>query len=721
MLQATRTATLTVGILGAFVAAPARAAVHYVDATSGAGGNTTLADGSVFSPPVNGATGADNQWKKRTGFGQSGTVYEAGEPGATEDAPRLKTTLTGLIPGESYAIYAYFWSANSSAWRIRLSLADEAGDLPGWVGNDNINSDLQHAPPINQHADGIDIYTVRPLLAAADMNGFEDTGHFTGSVLVSEEDRDMYEAYLGSAVADASGEIAVYVDDLPSSAFGERTWYDGVGYELAPPPPPPYTPGPLTTLTDTAAAPNGAWSWYEDERAVIDAAHPDGPILLASSVSAAPNSDAESGDIDLLWLNLVTGAKGAVELHDRLERDDHDSAGLWVRPDGRYVAAYARHITDPYTRWRVSTNPHDPTAWDPEQTFTNGAGATYNNLYYLPNDAGGAGRLYNFTRTVNFDPNILISSDHGSSWSYGGKLLTEGGGGDRPYVKYTTDGNAIHFVATERHPRNYENSIYHGMIVDGTAYNEAGAVVDGNVFDGAGQPPSAFTRIFQTGRVIDGLVMRRAWTIDMAIANNRPAAIITARVDDYDGDHRFLYARHNGRSWVIRPLAQAGAFLYAAENDYTGLAALDTQDPSVVVISTPIDPRTGETTRMYELYRGETDDLGTTWRWTALTAHSTVDNLRPVIPAYDGDVRVIAWLRGQYRSYVYWDTEVVVHQEIRPDRLDFGCVGGPGVTTPPAGCSDIQFAVLDSDDDGDVDLEDAARFQARYTALYGAE
>src|SRR5262249_38368208 len=73
--------------------APANPIITYVDATSGAGGNTTLADGSTFSPPLNGTTGADNNWEQRTVFGSSGNIFEAGGE-ASENAPELRTTIS---------------------------------------------------------------------------------------------------------------------------------------------------------------------------------------------------------------------------------------------------------------------------------------------------------------------------------------------------------------------------------------------------------------------------------------------------------------------------------------------------------------------------------------------------------------------------------------------------------------------------------------------------
>ena len=214
--------------------------------------------------------------------------------------------------------------------------------------------------------------------------------------------------------------------------------------------------GTMFTLTGSSTAPNGSYCWYQDERVIIDDTDPSNTLLLLSSVSAGLSP--ESGDVDLLWRNLDTGLQGDFELHNQLQQDDHDSAALYLRPDGRYVAAYAKHTSDVYSRYRVSTNPHDPTSWGAELTVSNINNATYNNVYYLPDDNGGSGRLYNFTRADNWDPTVHVSYDQGSSWTHTGKLLTQGGTGDRPYVRYTSDGEKIHFIATEEHPRDFPNS-----------------------------------------------------------------------------------------------------------------------------------------------------------------------------------------------------------------------------------------------------------------------
>ena len=411
-------------------------------------------------------------------------------------------------------------------------------------------------------------------------------------------------------------------------------------------------------LTNSPDSPNGGWCWYQDERALVDQQTEDGPLLIVSSVSAG--TGAERGDIDLHWRNLQTGEQGTFELDDQLEQDDHNVAALYIRPDGRYLAMWARHNSNPNTYWRISERPHDPTAWGPINTLDNGAGTTYNNVYFLPDDRDGQGRLYNFTRARNFDPNVQVSDDQGTTWQYAGKLLTEGQGGDRPYVRYASDGKRIHLMTTDRHPRNFANSIYHGYVQDGALYDSRGDLMDPSILDAKGVAPSKLTCVFENGTTIDGVTMNRAWTISLEMdAQGQPVGIFTTRAEDSNQDHRFFYARFDGSAWQIHQMAKAGGYLYEREDDYTGLAAIDPDDTSVVYISSDIDPRSGDETKHYEIYRGKTTDLGATWQWSPITQNSTVDNLRPIVPAFSRDQTVLLWLRGELKTYTDYTTEVI--------------------------------------------------------------
>ncbi len=197
------------------------AAVLYVDATSGAGGNTTLAGGAAFTPPLNvNPTGLDNNWEERTPFGSSGNIFESGgeTPGFDENAPALRTTITGLTPGQQYQVYAFFWEPTSTNedWNLRAGLTAPATDT---------SLTLYSSPDATA-----ELGSTGAGLASA-------LTYSTPPTIFLESSRDLRAAQLGIAVANGAGTLAVFVDDrTANTTVNQRAWYDGVGVEAVPEP-----------------------------------------------------------------------------------------------------------------------------------------------------------------------------------------------------------------------------------------------------------------------------------------------------------------------------------------------------------------------------------------------------------------------------------------------------------------------------------------------------
>jgi SAM-dependent methyltransferase len=419
--------------------------------------------------------------------------------------------------------------------------------------------------------------------------------------------------------------------------------------------------GKLIVLND-----NGGWSWFEDERAIIDEA---AGKLLVSSVANRNGTGGRlrDGDVEVAALDLNTGDVERFTLSDALEADDHNSAALWRRPDGRYLAVYSKHSRDQFTRYRISQRPGDGAKWEAEQTVENGGGTTYSNLHFLSNRRNNS-LLFNFTRTRLLDPHVIVSGDNGLTWTGGGRLLkwpkpagTEkftGSDGGRPYLKYASNGvDEIHFIATEDHPRAYDNSLYHGVVRGRKVYDSLGNVIDGELFDSIASRPDHFTPLFDT----DNSPLAHAWVCDVQLDSaGRPHVVFTARGSQANvADHRFLYARFDGSKWHVHEIASAGGYLYAGEDDYTGLAAIDPSNTSRVFISTIIDPRHRTTLPKYEIFEGRSVDEGATWTWRPITFHSSVDNLRPIVPRWNATRTALLWLRGTYTTYTNYDLDVV--------------------------------------------------------------
>lgn len=409
---------------------------------------------------------------------------------------------------------------------------------------------------------------------------------------------------------------------------------------------------------------NGVWCWFQDERAIVHNNN-----LMIGSVS-------NTGSIEVVQYDIVAGGPPVLAvLHANLQVDDHAAPAFLALPDERILAVYAKHGNDASMRYRISTHPNDAASWGAEQIYTAGAGVTYSNVYRLSAENGGSGRIYNFYRGENYNPNFVTSDNNGQTWTYGlpgvttdGRLIAIGTGGTtRPYVKYTSNNvDKIHFITTEAHPRNYDNSIYYGYLYQGSLYKADGTWLHDTASGGIA--PQSLEKIYQGG------ANHVAWTTDIDLdADGHPYFVFSVQMNQDMNDLRYWYARWDGAQWTANEIAHAGSALYSAESDYTGLAALDPSHPDILYISADVHPVTGnplisaaDGKRHYEIFRGTTTDKGVTWRWEFITRNSTQDNIRPIIPQWDGGT-ILLWMRGRYTTYVDYNMQIVGLFDPQPD------------------------------------------------------
>lgn len=390
---------------------------------------------------------------------------------------------------------------------------------------------------------------------------------------------------------------------------------------------------------------DGSWCWFQDERAIID-----GDQLLFTGVTS-------SGENTVTSYHFPSGQRQTVVVNDEtFEANDHNVGALLVRPDGRYLTVYAGHNVESRMRYRITTSPGDISEWGIEHTADTGDRNTYSNVYRLAQ----TGLTYNFHRGNGYNPNYMISGDDGETWRYGGRLISYPG---RPYVRYTSnDFNRIHFITTEGHPRDYDNSIYHGYLEYDYLFSSDGTPVGRlSKDDQSDIIPQHFTRVFA------GNAKNIAWTSDIeldqyghpyiAFSVTRDPISRGEREHTEEGgfDHRYHYARWDGDQWHENEIAYAGTRLYPGENEYTGNIALHPDNPDVVYISTDVHPETGEPLltdgeQRYEIFRGDTGDGGKTWKWSAVTENSGQDNIRPIVVA-DTNREVVMWLHGRYTTF----------------------------------------------------------------------
>jgi hypothetical protein len=172
---------------------------HYVDATTGAAGNTTLSTGAVYNPTTGAGEGAaDGNWHLRTGSFNGGSVLASGGSGS-ENSPELRTSVSGLHDGV-YDVFAYFWANPAQDWRLQFGSAASNLQLA------RVNGAQQ------AEADQFD-----PNSPAVTLTGD------SGSAL--------YREYVGRETVKNGSALTVFLDDYNANTT-TRTWYDGVGYSI---------------------------------------------------------------------------------------------------------------------------------------------------------------------------------------------------------------------------------------------------------------------------------------------------------------------------------------------------------------------------------------------------------------------------------------------------------------------------------------------------------
>ncbi len=172
----------------------------FVSAVGGPGGNTVNAadndDGNFYSY-TNSDT--DGYWVYRTNYPSEpgGHCLEGSYP-EMASLPVMKTTISSLTPGQGYAV--------SAVW---------AGDI-GDAGWGDISASLTAASSLTR-------YTVNDGLTTST------------DILLESPSTYSLQSPLGVAIADANGQIAVYIGKTGSPADC-RTRYEGVAYSAVPEP-----------------------------------------------------------------------------------------------------------------------------------------------------------------------------------------------------------------------------------------------------------------------------------------------------------------------------------------------------------------------------------------------------------------------------------------------------------------------------------------------------
>jgi len=127
--------------------------------------------------------------------------------------------------------------------------------------------------------------------------------------------------------------------------------------------------------------------------------------------------------------------------------------------------------------------------------------------------------------------------------------------------------------------------------------------------------------------------------------------------------HYYYYSKWNGNEWNVQEISKAGSafprFKRAKEDrdrepHYSGGVYLDHENTNIVYYSVPVNDR-------FEIFKAETNDLGKTWKKTALTINSLKDNVRPytIRGAGNGAKGQVLWMyNDKYTHYTDFNSRI---------------------------------------------------------------
>ena len=222
---------------------------------------------------------------------------------------------------------------------------------------------------------------------------------------------------------------------------------------------------------------NGGWCWYQDERAVVDTKA--NKLVIGDDGERRRPATATN---EAVVYDIATNTGEAIHAAVVAVDDQRRRSQLARAPDParrqvpREVVRPPRRLPQPLQHLRR----HGLGRGEEDRLGAVGcpwAGAatnmvTYSNPWYIGSS------IFSMVRSVGTDPAFLTSTNDGQTWSYYGRLTSsQQVGYVAGYFKYWGDNTGrIDFLGTEAHPRDNDNSLWHGYIQGGKVYNSVGTL-----------------------------------------------------------------------------------------------------------------------------------------------------------------------------------------------------------------------------------------------------
>jgi hypothetical protein len=401
----------------------------------------------------------------------------------------------------------------------------------------------------------------------------------------------------------------------------------GLGYLTTPGS--PGTPGDSFVLTN---APDGAWTWFGEPRAI----HVSGWTYFGYVDT--------SGNVCVRTYEHASETVGSeIVLHAALDADDHVNPTLIVRPDGKLQTFYSRHepiSTDLHTRVSVNTIASDPDLSGGFASEVNLDSQLVATSYDYASPFMLGATMYLFWRSIPGGNNynlVYSTSADGDTWSSAVPLYHNTTKTNRAYWKITGDGSRIDFAVTDGSPNTDTTHLAH-FYYDGTWRNSGGTSL--GALPGGGFAFSAFTAVHTSSN---------SWVYDIGYVGGDPV-ILYATYPTPFSSHQYNYAAWDGAAWQKNDICLAGGGIDST-GVYSGGFALDRNDAQIVYASREVSAE-------YEMYRYTTADGGVNWSEDAITSGSSSKNIRPTSVLDAAAELAVIWMVGTYSGYTSFNTGI---------------------------------------------------------------
>lgn len=399
-------------------------------------------------------------------------------------------------------------------------------------------------------------------------------------------------------------------------------------------------------------AEDAAWCWFSDPRAVYHKGERE--RIYYGYINS-------KGDVLIGARDQKTGQTETFNLHPELQIDDHNVPSILFLPDGKLLTFYTHHNGKFFMR--KSKRAEDITEWEEERILEFGPGKKlicYSHPVMLSEENN---RIYMFYRcryvtdkTATFKDwyqMMSYSDDLGATWTDGQRVMDSYEVNNPVYMKISSnDKSRIDILFTDGHPKIGPASVYHMYYKGGQLHQTNGQAIG---------PVSAMPiGVDKINKVYDVTVHQtKSWIWDIALDKKGHPVIAYTRYP-HETDHRYHYARWDGKKWHDEELCKAGPYITRLrpgakllEGHYSGGVVLDHNNTDHVYLAREINGK-------FEVQRWQRNKNN--WDITEITRQSQQDNVRPYVVKYTPAKKpTVLWMQGIYHHYTDYNTNLMMY------------------------------------------------------------